>query len=137
MFIKCIKIKKNRRIGRGESSKGKTCGRGHKGQKSRAGSKKYYNFEGGTLKQIKKHSKFGFNKIIKNNNKLNLLFLNKIPLTLFSIYTLKKIQFIKKKIFYLKIFSNYFYLKNIIFYNIILSKISIFLFINLNFYFIF
>jgi len=40
--------KRKRRVGRGTSSGfGKTCGRGHKGQKSRAGGTKGARFEGG------------------------------------------------------------------------------------------
>lgn len=41
-------VKKKRRVGRGiGSSKGKTCGRGHKGQKARAGGGVHPTFEGG------------------------------------------------------------------------------------------
>lgn len=47
-------VKKKRRVGRGiGSSKGKTCGRGHKGQKSRSGGSIPPTFEGGQTKFYK------------------------------------------------------------------------------------
>lgn len=55
-------IKKKRRIGRGiGSSKGKTSGRGHKGQKSRAGGAIHPLFEGGQTPLYKILPKRGFN----------------------------------------------------------------------------
>ena len=54
--------KQARRIGRGiGSSKGKTSGRGHKGQKSRSGGGVPLTFEGGQTKQYKLFPKRGFN----------------------------------------------------------------------------
>lgn len=56
-------IKTKRRLGRGiGSSKGKTCGRGHKGQKARSGgrSKVKPGFEGGQTKFYKRMPKRGF-----------------------------------------------------------------------------
>lgn len=54
-------VKKGRRIGRGiGSSKGKTCGRGHKGQKARAGGGVSPLFEGGQTKFYKRIPKRGF-----------------------------------------------------------------------------
>ncbi len=72
--IKMTKPKK--RLGRGiGSSKGKTCGRGHKGQKSRSGVA-IKSFEGGQMPLYRRLPKRGF-KSFKNkkaipNNKLNL-----------------------------------------------------------------
>lgn len=55
-------IKKKRRVGRGiGSSKGKTCGRGHKGQKARSGGNIHPLFEGGQTKLWKLIPKRGFN----------------------------------------------------------------------------
>ena len=55
-------VKKKRRIGRGVgSSKGKTAGRGHKGQKSRSGGSIHPTFEGGQTKLYKLFPKRGFN----------------------------------------------------------------------------
>ncbi|KAL3924533.1 MAG: hypothetical protein SGILL_000984 [Bacillariaceae sp.] len=54
-------VKKKRRIGRGiGSSKGKTAGRGHKGQKARAGGSISLGFEGGQTKFYKLLPKRGF-----------------------------------------------------------------------------
>ncbi len=136
MFLKSINKKHIKRLGRGENSHhGKTCGRGHKGQKSRSGKKIPPDFEGGQTKFFKRLPKFGF-KLKKNIYSLNLLKLNSIPFTIISFYTLKKINYINKNIFYIKMFSNFF-LKKIIFYNVYLSKFLLFLFLNINFIFIF
>ena len=93
------KIKK--RLGRGiGSSKGKTCGRGHKGQKSRSGVA-IKSFEGGQMPLYRRLPKRGFknfrikniamvnlskiqrifeNKKVISNNKVNLLSLQKLKL---------------------------------------------------------
>ncbi|WP_259286086.1 50S ribosomal protein L15 [Candidatus Nasuia deltocephalinicola] len=136
MFLKNINKKHIKRLGKGESSHhGKTSGRGHKGQKSRSGSKISFDFEGGQTKLFKRLPKFGF-KLKKNIYSLNLLKLNDIPFSIISVYILKKINFINKNIFRIKLFSNFF-LKKIILYNIYLSKFLLFLFLNINFIFIF
>jgi len=56
------KHKKARRVGRGTGSgRGKTCGRGHKGQKSRAGWSSPPAFQGGTMPLVRRVPKRGFN----------------------------------------------------------------------------
>lgn len=68
-------VKRKRRVGRGiGSSKGKTCGRGHKGQKSRAGKGVHPTFEGGQTKFYKRLPKMGRMKNAKF--KLELIPLN-------------------------------------------------------------
>lgn len=58
--------KKKKRVGRGSSSgSGKTCGRGHKGQKSRAGGTKGPRFEGGQTPLYRRLPKRGFCNIFK------------------------------------------------------------------------
>ena len=53
--------KKRKRIGRGPGSGlGKTCGRGHKGAKSRSGFKNKRGFEGGQTPLKRRLPKFGF-----------------------------------------------------------------------------
>lgn len=53
--------KKKKRVGRGPSSGlGKTCGRGHKGQKSRSGGTKGIRFEGGQTPLYRRLPKRGF-----------------------------------------------------------------------------
>jgi len=55
-------IKKPRRVGRGTGSgRGKTAGRGTKGQKSRSGGAKGPYFEGGQMPLIRRIPKRGFN----------------------------------------------------------------------------
>lgn len=55
------KRKKRRRVGRGPGSgSGKTCGRGHKGQASRAGWSKHPTFQGGTMALVRRIPKRGF-----------------------------------------------------------------------------
>lgn len=54
--------KKRKRVGRGPGSGlGKTCGRGHKGAKSRSGFKNKRGFEGGQTPLKRRLPKFGFN----------------------------------------------------------------------------
>jgi large subunit ribosomal protein L15 len=56
------KNKKRRRIGRGTGSGfGKTAGRGHKGQGSRAGFSMHPTFEGGQMPLVRRVPKRGFN----------------------------------------------------------------------------
>ncbi len=51
-----------RRLGRGiGSGHGKTCGRGHKGQRSRAGAATHPAFQGGTMPLVRRIPKRGFN----------------------------------------------------------------------------
>ena len=53
--------KKRKRVGRGPGSGlGKTCGRGHKGAKSRSGFKNKRRFEGGQTPLKRRLPKFGF-----------------------------------------------------------------------------
>ena len=69
--------KSKKRVGRGiGSSKGKTCGRGHKGQKSRSGVA-IKSFEGGQMPLYRRLPKRGFNSI-KNKKFVALINLSKI-----------------------------------------------------------
>jgi large subunit ribosomal protein L15 len=63
------KVKKSKkRLGRGiGSGKGKTCGRGHKGQKSRSGVA-IKSFEGGQMPLYRRLPKRGFKSIISKKN---------------------------------------------------------------------
>ena len=65
--------KSKKRLGRGiGSSKGKTCGRGHKGQKSRSGVA-IKSFEGGQMPLYRRLPKRGFKSIA---NKKNIAIIN-------------------------------------------------------------
>lgn len=66
MYLNTLKpapgsTKTSKRVGRGiGSGLGKTCGRGHKGQKSRSGGKPMVGFEGGQMPLQRRLPKFGF-----------------------------------------------------------------------------
>ncbi len=63
-----------KRVGRGMASgTGKTAGRGHKGQKARAGSRKQATFQGGQMPILRRFPKFGFtNPFAKKYATINL-----------------------------------------------------------------
>ena len=85
-------VKKTKRLGRGiGSSKGKTSGRGHKGQKSRSGVA-IKSFEGGQMPLYRRLPKRGF-KSFKKNKLLAIINLSKIQQILE-----KKSDFPNKKI---------------------------------------
>lgn len=63
--------KKPKRIGRGEGSGyGGTAGRGHKGQRSRSGSKIYPWFEGGQMPLQRRVPKRGFRNIFRKQHQI-------------------------------------------------------------------
>ncbi|MBI2337068.1 MAG: 50S ribosomal protein L15 [Deltaproteobacteria bacterium] len=70
-----------KRLGRGESSGlGKTSGRGHKGQKSRAGGYHKKSFEGGQMPLVRRVPKSGFTNIFRKTYAIiNLKDLNLVP----------------------------------------------------------
>ena len=58
--------KNRKRVGRGiGSTDGKTCGRGHKGQKSRSGGMPKVGFEGGQMPLQRRLPKVGFSSRVK------------------------------------------------------------------------
>src|SRR5512136_2001417 len=58
--------KKGKRVGRGIGcTLGKTCGRGHKGQKARSGGFHKVGFEGGQMPLQRRLPKIGFTSLIK------------------------------------------------------------------------
>lgn len=71
MFLNTIQSapgsrKKAKRVGRGiGSTDGKTCGRGHKGQKARAGGYHKVGFEGGQMPLQRRLPKVGFTSHLK------------------------------------------------------------------------
>ena len=105
-----IKVKKIR-VGRGiGSGKGKTSGRGHKGQKSRSGVA-IKSFEGGQMPLYRRLPKRGFNSIKKIKvGKINLgkiqLFIEQKKINIsekISLDLLKKLKIINKNSIKLKI----------------------------------
>ena len=103
--------KSKKRLGRGiGSTKGKTSGRGHKGQKSRSGVA-IKSFEGGQMPLYRRLPKRGFNSF--KNLKIAKLNLDKIQMYIdkkkldhnetISVETLKKLKIINKRSKILKI----------------------------------
>ena len=70
-----------RRVGRGiGSGLGKTCGRGHKGQKSRSGGFHKVGFEGGQMPLQRRLPKRGFNSLTRARNyEVRLSDLERLP----------------------------------------------------------
>ena len=110
------KVKKSKkRLGRGiGSGKGKTCGRGHKGQKSRSGVA-IKSFEGGQMPLYRRLPKRGF-KSITNNKNIAIINLSRIQEILvnekntfnnkINLANLQKTKFINKKYKRLKLLGS-------------------------------
>nr|WP_295084227.1 50S ribosomal protein L15 [uncultured Roseateles sp.] len=82
-----------RRVGRGiGSGLGKTCGRGHKGQKSRAGGFHKVGFEGGQMPLQRRLPKRGFKSTtLKFNAEINLDDLQNLVAEEIDLLTLKAV----------------------------------------------
>ncbi len=96
------------RVGRGiGSGLGKTCGRGHKGQKSRAGGFHKTGFEGGQMPIQRRLPKRGFVNF-KNNNyaRLRISDLNKLKETDIAISVLKEKNLISNFVNIVKIYNS-------------------------------
>lgn len=111
-----IKINKfsKKRLGRGiGSTKGKTSGRGHKGQKSRSGVA-IKSFEGGQMPLYRRLPKRGFRSLKKekiamiNLSKIQKIFKNKtiLPNNKLSLIALQKSKLINKKYKKLKLLGS-------------------------------
>ncbi|QHG92453.1 50S ribosomal protein L15 [Coxiella endosymbiont of Amblyomma sculptum] len=109
----CKKRKNKRRVGRGiGSGKGKTCGRGHKGQRSRSGGYRKVGFEGGQMPIQRRIPKFGFvskKKLISAEVRLHEL--NKIKISdahrgVIDIGVLKTNNIVSRRTRYVKIFAS-------------------------------
>ena len=81
-----------RRVGRGiGSGMGKTAGRGHKGQKSRAGGYHKVGFEGGQMPLQRRLPKRGFkSQLLKFNGEITLAALEKLGAADVDLLTLKQ-----------------------------------------------
>jgi len=81
-----------RRVGRGiGSGLGKTAGRGHKGQKSRAGGYHKVGFEGGQMPMQRRLPKRGFKSaLLQFNAEITLASLEKLGASEVDLLTLKK-----------------------------------------------
>ncbi|MBI5658596.1 MAG: 50S ribosomal protein L15 [Nitrosomonadales bacterium] len=81
-----------RRVGRGIGcGLGKTCGRGHKGQKSRSGGFHKVGFEGGQMPLQRRLPKRGFVSLTRNDTvEVRLSDLEKMPLDEIDLLALKQ-----------------------------------------------
>ena len=102
-----LKRANKKRLGRGiGSSKGKTSGRGHKGQKSRSGVA-IKSFEGGQMPLYRRLPKRGFNKSIGKKKLIAIISLSRIQDIIkkqntiskdkINLFSLQKFNLIKKK----------------------------------------
>ncbi len=94
-----------RRVGRGIGSGfGKTAGRGHKGQKSRAGGFHKVGFEGGQMPLQRRLPKRGFISPTKGNTaEVQLSALNKLPVDVVDIKVLKQAGIVPRTVLAAKI----------------------------------
>ena len=94
-----------RRVGRGIGSGfGKTAGRGHKGQKSRAGGFHKVGFEGGQMPLQRRLPKRGFASLTRGDTaEVKLSALDKLPLDTIDIKVLKQAGVIPKTVLAAKV----------------------------------
>jgi len=95
-----------KRVGRGiGSGSGKTCGRGHKGQKSRSGGSVRPGFEGGQMPLQKRLPKYGFtSRIGRVSDQVRVGELDSVTGDVVDVSTLKAAGLIGQKIVQAKIF---------------------------------
>ena len=103
--------KNRKRVGRGVGSgSGKTCGRGHKGLKSRSGGTVKPGFEGGQMPLQRRLPKFGFNSSLgKTRGEINLTDISKASLILgdseINLARLKDLGLVSRRITKLKVIN--------------------------------
>jgi large subunit ribosomal protein L15 len=87
-----------KRVGRGiGSGLGKTCGKGHKGQKARAGGYHKVGFEGGQMPIQRRLPKFGFtSRIAQVTASIRLCDLNKVEAKIVDLQALKDAGLVTK-----------------------------------------
>ena len=97
--------KTRKRVGRGIGSGfGKTCGRGHKGQKSRSGGFTKIGFEGGQMPLLRRLPKNGFSSRVSTvTSEVTLSEIDDINETDINLEILKKYNLVKKNILKVKI----------------------------------
>jgi large subunit ribosomal protein L15 len=100
--------KARRRVGRGiGSGLGKTAGRGHKGQKSRAGGYHKVGFEGGQMPMQRRLPKRGFKShALKYNAEITLTDLQKLALSDVDMLALKQAGLVRDMIKNVKVIKS-------------------------------
>ena len=113
MFLNTLKPaagskKSRKRVGRGiGSGSGKTCGRGHKGQKSRSGGFHKVGFEGGQMPLQRRVPKVGFrSRVGMVTDEIRLHELNKIDADVIDLAVLKEANLINKSILRVKVMAS-------------------------------
>ncbi len=94
-----------RRVGRGiGSGLGKTCGRGHKGQKARAGGFHKINFEGGQMPIQRRLPKMGFSsRVARTIDEVNLTEIASLNPEMIDLSVLKAAGLVRKDILDVKV----------------------------------
>lgn len=97
-----------RRVGRGVGSGlGKTCGRGHKGQKSRSGGFHKVGFEGGQMPLQRRLPKRGFTAMNRHlNAEIRLSELEKLPVDEIDLQVLKQAGLVGQLVRYAKVIKS-------------------------------
>jgi large subunit ribosomal protein L15 len=100
--------KARRRVGRGiGSGLGKTAGRGHKGQKSRAGGYHKVGFEGGQMPMQRRLPKRGFKShALKYNAEITLADLQKLAFADVDMLALKQAGLVRDMIKHVKVIKS-------------------------------
>mgnify|MGYP001816073339 CR=1 FL=1 len=97
-----------KRVGRGiGSGLGKTCGRGHKGQRSRSGGYHKVGFEGGQMPLQRRLPKVGFSsRVGRNSGEIRLGELANVAEDIIDLEALKQASLIAKSVKRVKIFAS-------------------------------
>ncbi|MDH3947903.1 MAG: 50S ribosomal protein L15 [Gammaproteobacteria bacterium] len=113
MFLNTLKPatgsrKTRKRVGRGiGSGSGKTCGRGHKGQKSRSGGFHKVGFEGGQMPLQRRVPKVGFrSRVGMVTDEIRLHELNNIDADVIDLAALKEANLVNKSILRVKVMAS-------------------------------
>jgi len=119
-----ISFSKRTRVGRGiGSGLGKTCGKGHKGQKSRSGYSTRAIFEGGQTPLHIRLPKFGFSSLSKKYRaEVSSCAINSLNDTYVSLRVLKEKKLINNKIRFVKIIYSSDFNRAITFESLSMSK---------------
>ena len=98
--------KDNKRVGRGiGSGTGKTCGRGHKGQKARSGGSIRPGFEGGQMPLQKRLPKYGFtSRMARTTAQIRVAELNLVDADIIDLDALKRADLIKDNVLRARVF---------------------------------
>lgn len=113
MFLNTLKPaagskKSRKRVGRGiGSGLGKTCGRGHKGQKSRSGGFHKVGFEGGQMPLQRRVPKVGFrSRVGMVTDEIRLHELNNVDADVIDLEALKQANLVNKNIQRVKVMAS-------------------------------